>query len=261
MVGVTAWGGAGKTALVTHWVGADGGANRPGLRGVFGWSFYTDPSAEHWVAGLLAWAQRDLGVPVPETGRAAAAVLAVLRTVPVLLVLDGLEVVQEGPAEEGFGRLLDGTLREVLAGACQLRHGGLVLLTSRFPFADLETFDGGSRPDAGGAPVLPRRGRGAGGRRRRWLAARAGAAGAGRGGGRARPGRHRLGWPARRPPPADLTALRQDLATAARTNTRVSKVLSFYAARLAEADRYLLAAVVSVHSPRQRRRGADGGRR
>ena len=52
-------------------------------------------------------------------GRLAEAVLAVLRAVPMLLVLDGLEVVQEGPAGDGFGRLLDGTLREVLAGACQ----------------------------------------------------------------------------------------------------------------------------------------------
>ena len=56
-----------------------------------------------------------------------------LRKVRLLLVLDGLEVVQEGPAGDGFGRLLDGTLREVLAGACQQRHHGLVVLTSRVP--------------------------------------------------------------------------------------------------------------------------------
>ena len=49
LVGVTAWGGAGKTALVTHWVQEAGGMTRqPALRGVFGWSFYADPSAEHW---------------------------------------------------------------------------------------------------------------------------------------------------------------------------------------------------------------------
>src|SRR5262249_49369762 len=49
LIGVTAWGGAGKTALVTHWVRQAGGAaRRPGIRGVFGWSFYADPSAEHW---------------------------------------------------------------------------------------------------------------------------------------------------------------------------------------------------------------------
>src|SRR5215831_5607128 len=47
LIGVTAWGGAGKTALVTHWVQeASGAARQPGIRGVFGWSFYADPSAE-----------------------------------------------------------------------------------------------------------------------------------------------------------------------------------------------------------------------
>ena len=145
LVGVTAWGGAGKTALVTRWVLEAGGmARRAGVRGVFGWSFYADPSAEHWAGALLEWARRDLGFTVAGRGRVGEAVLAVLRALPVLVVLDGLEVVQEGPAAGGFGLLLDGTLREVLAGACQQPGGGLVLLTSRFPFADLEGFDGTS---------------------------------------------------------------------------------------------------------------------
>src|SRR5215831_19248087 len=143
LIGVTAWGGAGKTALVTHWVQEAGGVSRRlGIRGVFGWGFYADPSAEHWADGLLDWAAQTYGFRVVDRGRQAAAVLALVRTVPLLLVLDGLEMAQQGPAGDGFGRLLDGTLREVLAGACQQPHGGLVVLTSRFPFADLETFDG-----------------------------------------------------------------------------------------------------------------------
>ena len=36
--------------------------------------------------------------------RPAEVVLGLLRMVPVVLVLDGLEVVQEGPAGDGFGR-------------------------------------------------------------------------------------------------------------------------------------------------------------
>ena len=80
LVGVTAWGGAGKTALVTRWVLEAGGTGRrPGVRGVFGWSFYADPSAEHWARRLLEWARQDLGVAVAGhrpagrggTGRAA----------------------------------------------------------------------------------------------------------------------------------------------------------------------------------------------
>src|SRR6185437_834664 len=144
LVAVTAWGGAGKTALVSRWV-QDGGARlRPGIRGVFGWNFYADPSAEHWAGGLLEWARQELGIAVVGVRRPAEAVLGLLREMPLLLVLDGLEVVQEGPAGGGFGQLLDGSLREMLAGACRLDHGGLVLLTSRFPFADLEGFDGSS---------------------------------------------------------------------------------------------------------------------
>ena len=65
LIGVTAWGGAGKTALVTHWVqrGGRGGA-AAGIRGVFGWSFYADPSAEHWAEALLEWARARPGILV-----------------------------------------------------------------------------------------------------------------------------------------------------------------------------------------------------
>jgi tetratricopeptide (TPR) repeat protein len=243
LVGVSAWGGAGKTALVTHWVGG-GIARRPGLQGVFGWSFYTDPSAEHWAAGLLEWAQHDLSVPVPATGRPAARVLGVLAAAPVLLVLDGLELVQEGPAGDGFGRLLDGLLREVLTGVCQMECGGLVVLTSRFLFADLEGFDGSSArilelpafTPAEGAALLAAAGGGwlPRAERRELVAAVDG---------------HALavtvlaGLLATRLPAASLGALRADLAAAARTDARVGKMLGFYAGRLGDADRYLLAGV------------------
>lgn len=253
LVGVTAWGGAGKTTLVTHWaLEADGITRRPRVQGLFGWSFYADSSAERWAGRLLDWARQDLGVAVVGTGRLAEAVLTVLRTVPVLLVLDGLEVVQEGPAGGGFGQLLDGTLREVLAGVCQQAHGGLVLLTSRFPFADLEGFDGTTARMLEVPPFTPAEGAtllaaADGGwlpedQRRDLVRAVDG---------------HALATGvlasllADRTPVSDLTALRAELDVAARTDVRVSKVLEFYQARLAEADRYLLAAVSLFARPVQ----------
>jgi tetratricopeptide (TPR) repeat protein len=244
LIGITAWGGAGKTALVTRWVQEGGAASRPGLRGVFGWSFYADPSAEHWAEELLQWAHEQLGFSVVGTGRVAAAVKVLLRAAPLLLVLDGLERVQEGPAGDGFGRLLDGALREVLADVCQQSSGGLVVLTSRFPFADLETYDGASARMLEVPPFTPAEGShllaAAGGT---WLAEteRQGLVAAVDG--------HALavgvlaGLLADRPPAADLAALRADLAEQARTDGRVAKVLQFYSGRLAEPDRHLLAAV------------------
>jgi tetratricopeptide (TPR) repeat protein len=243
LVGVSAWGGAGKTALVTHWVEAGGASRRPGLRGVFGWSFYADPSAEQWARGLLEWAKKEFGITMAAS-RPAAAVLGLLRVMPLLLVLDGLERVQEGPAGDGFGRLLDGTLREVLAGACQLPHGGLVLLTSRFPFADLETFDGDTARMLDVPPFTLAEG-----------SALLAAAGGGWLSDSERQGLVRevdghalatgvlAGLLADRPPVGDLADLRAELTAATRTDARVGKVLEFYADRLAEPDRYLLAAV------------------
>ena len=245
LVGVTAWGGAGKTALVTHWVQEAGGATRrAGARGVFGWSFYADPSAENWAEALVEWARQEFGIEVTGSGRAAAAVLGLLRVVPLLLVLDGLEVMQEGPAGDGFGRLLDGTLREVLAGVCQLRHGGLVVLTSRFPFADLETFDGGSArmlevpsfTPAEGSALLAA----AGGD---WLADSERRALVQAVDGHALAVGVLAGLLAGRPPAGDLDALRGELAAAVRTSARVGRVLRFYADRLSDPERYLLAAV------------------
>jgi len=244
LIAVTAWGGAGKTALVTRWI-QDGGADRrPGIRSVFGWNFYADPSAEHWAKGLLDWAHQELGIAVVSAARLAAAVLGLMRAVPLLLVLDGLEVVQEGPAGGGFGRLLDGTLREVLAGVCQQKHGGLVLLTSRFPFADLESFDGSSARMLEVPAFTPTEGAdllaAAGGN---WLSEDQRQDLVRAVDGHALATGVLAGLLAEHLPADHLAALRAELEEATRTDARVSKVLSFYADRLPEADRYLLAAV------------------
>ncbi|MFF5292613.1 SIR2 family NAD-dependent protein deacylase [Paractinoplanes globisporus] len=250
LIGVTAWGGAGKTALVTAWLEQpDASTAKPGVRGVFGWSFYANASAESWAESLLAWARDKFGVRVKQ-GRLGAAVLGLLAKVPLVLVLDGLEVAQEGPGHGEFGRLLDGTLREVLTGACRIRHGGLVVLTSRFPFADLEGFDGTEARMLDVPPFTPAEGAellaAAGGgwlpeHERQDLVARVDG--------------HALAVAAlgavlaNRPPTADLAGLRSDLTTAAGTNVRVAKVLTFYATRLTESDRYLVSVVALFARP------------
>jgi tetratricopeptide (TPR) repeat protein len=246
LIGVTAWGGAGKTALVTEWLHSQR-QPRP-VRGVFGWSFYEDPSAERWANELLTWAAETFGYNPGEVRRLSARILDLARQVPLLLVLDGLEGIQEVPAQQDFGRFLDGLLRAVLTGLCQRNHAGLVVLTSRFPFADLESFDGAAArmldvppfTPAEGAELLSR----AGGdwfpeqERRSLVSAVDGHALA-------------VGVLAStlydRPPVSDMTGLRQELETAGRTDSRVARVLQFYAERLSASDR-MLVAVVSLFS-------------
>jgi hypothetical protein len=272
LVGVSAWGGAGKTALVSEWVRRGGASRRAvsgGVRGVFGWSFYADPSAEHWLEGLLGWAHEVLGVvvvaPAGSRVRPAEVVLTLLRKHPVALVLDGLEVVQEGPGSDsagggGFGRLLDGVLREVLTAVCRVEHAGLVVLTSRFPFADLEGFDGGAARMLEVPPFTPEEGAALlAGLGADWvdLPIRRGLSTVVDG--------HALALSALagvlsdRSRGVDVAGLRAELVAAGRTDARVAKVLSFYADRLPERDRWLAAAV----SFRASGRGgwAGGGRR
>jgi hypothetical protein len=246
LIGVTAWGGAGKTALVTEWLR---GQHQPrSVRGIFGWSFYENPSAEKWANELLAWAAEAFDYNPGEVRRLSARVLELARQIPLLLVLDGLEGLQEVPSQQDFGRFLDGLLRAVLTGLCQREHGGIAILTSRFPFADLESFDGAAArmldvppfTPAEGAELLNR----AGGdwvpesERRSLVSAVDGHALA-------------VGVLAStlhdRPPVSDMAALRQDLETAGRTDARVTRVLQFYAERLSVPDR-MLVAVVSLFS-------------
>jgi tetratricopeptide (TPR) repeat protein len=245
LIGVTAWGGAGKTALVSEWVSRETWPMaRKDIRGVFGWSFYADSAAEHWAESLLKWASQEFGVPIASDAPLAPAVLKLLRTTPLLLVLDGLEVTQEGPAGSGFGRLLDGILREILIGMCGVKQAGLLVLTSRFPFADLEGFQGSTvrmlevpRFTLGeGSALLAV----AGGT---WLVEADRRAFVEAVEGHALAVRVIAGLLSGAVAYGDLWRLREDLATATRLDARVRKVLEFYASQLSEADRYMIAAV------------------
>ena len=138
-IGVCAVGGSGKTALVGHWLKNTEYWRSRTFAGLFGWSFYQDRDSSAFLGRLLLWAHEALGTPQPnpETDLVATA-LSLLRDHPLVVVLDGLEVLQEGPEDTRHGTFLDGTLREFLGALCVQRHDSLAVLTSRFVFADLE---------------------------------------------------------------------------------------------------------------------------
>lgn len=156
-IAVTGFGGLGKTALVGQWINHAGGRTcRSGLEGMFGWSFYSDRHVPTFFASLLDYARRRGLEPSsnkhPEANRIAplgSRVSTLLRHHSLLLVLDGLEVLQEdftGQAAN-YGKFLDAGLGAVLDRFCHVNdrnNHGLVVLTSRFAFSDLTPFLGRS---------------------------------------------------------------------------------------------------------------------
>jgi transcriptional regulator with XRE-family HTH domain/tetratricopeptide (TPR) repeat protein len=140
ILGIFAWGGTGKSALVNHWLGH---LARDGWRGaerVFGWTFYSQGTRDTVASadGFLEAALRFCGDPKPgadtpwDKGHRLARLMREKRT---LLVLDGLEPLQYPPGPQA-GRVKDPALAALLR-ALALSNPGLCVITSRLAVADL----------------------------------------------------------------------------------------------------------------------------
>jgi hypothetical protein len=168
-------GGAGKTAIADRFLRLVPGGLRalpdtpkdetlPSLGGLFVFSFYDAPNPDHFFAQLSAWLS---GTPfdesaktpsyqqtpqllsnvaqtrIAEAGSVSSAGLhssLATRHSPLLLILDGLEKVQDDGARGGaFGQLLDGRLRGlILRAADGWLPGVALLITTRFRLFDVE---------------------------------------------------------------------------------------------------------------------------
>lgn len=142
-------GGAGKTAIVERFLRRIPGVlpedpalskdpTLPRPRGLFVFSFYDAPNPDTFCAELAAW----LGAGPREVGRAVS--YGELRNLlererGVLLVLDGLEKVQDDGARGGvFGQLQDGRLRDLVRYAAEGFLPGVTLVfTTRFRPIDM----------------------------------------------------------------------------------------------------------------------------
>ncbi len=155
VVTIVAWGGVGKTALVVEWMARMARDGWRGAERVFDWSFYSQgtreqgaASADTFIAAALEFFGGEEGKGLaasPTSGWDKGAKLAQLvsqrRT---LLVLDGLEPLQFPPGPVG-GKLKDQALEALLKGLAQY-NGGLCLVTTREPVADLVPFRGTTAP-------------------------------------------------------------------------------------------------------------------
>lgn len=167
---VVAWGGQGKTALVSHWVDRVKEEGGRGAEAILAWSFYSQGTKERATAAdtFLDWALEKLKIAAPSANaqQKADRIAEAMQSRRILLVLDGVEPLQHGPGPQE-GLLKDPAMRTLLKraaadGVC----GGLILLTTRLAIADIASKRNGAAPvldlarlsDKAGAALLRDRG-------------------------------------------------------------------------------------------------------
>jgi tetratricopeptide (TPR) repeat protein len=151
VVVVRAFGGMGKTSLVTTWMAALASQGWRGAKRVFDWTFYSQGTSDQRNASadtFIAAALRAFGDPDPtkgspwERGERLAHLVGKLRC---LLVLDGLDPLQypPGPME---GKLKDPGVEALLKGLVAVNNG-LCIVTTREKVTDIQQHDGGAAED------------------------------------------------------------------------------------------------------------------
>jgi serine/threonine protein kinase/tetratricopeptide (TPR) repeat protein len=143
IMGIVAWGGVGKSALLNHWLARLAKEQYRGAEMVYAWSFYLQGtqdqrmSADDFIVSTLQWfGDKDPNQGSEwEKGVRLAELVASTRT---LMILDGLEPLQYSPGPNE-GRLKDKSLAAFLRELAG-NNTGLCVISSRFAVADLQGF-------------------------------------------------------------------------------------------------------------------------
>jgi tetratricopeptide (TPR) repeat protein len=139
---LVAFGGVGKSALVTRWMDRMAVDNWRGAARVLDWSFYSQGSKDQNTSAepFIDHALRFFGDPDPKAGSLydrGARLAHLIRKERSLLVLDGVEPLQYPPGRpEIEGRLKDPGLTALLKGLAA-GNLGLCVVTTRERIADL----------------------------------------------------------------------------------------------------------------------------
>ena len=141
MIAITGIGGQGKAALVGRWLKQQ---RIPELAQmpVFYWSFYEDLDVKKFLEQVVEFCLSIVRVAGTQQIEAISFIIRVVQQARLLLVLDGLEVLQEEVSKPTHGRINHPLLEQLLQQWLRYPHQGLMILTSRFRFPQLERFSG-----------------------------------------------------------------------------------------------------------------------
>ncbi|HVT18381.1 MAG TPA: TIR domain-containing protein [Thermoanaerobaculia bacterium] len=143
VLSLVAFGGVGKSALVSRWLDRMAGDGWRGAERVLDWSFFSQGTEGKTASAepFIDYALRTFGDPDPTAGSPhdrGARLAGLVRQKRTLLILDGVEPLQYGPGQLE-GRLKDPGLTGLLKSLAAA-NPGLCLVTTREPIADLNGF-------------------------------------------------------------------------------------------------------------------------
>jgi tetratricopeptide (TPR) repeat protein len=143
VLSLVAFGGIGKSALVSRWLDRMAGDGWRGAERVLDWSFFSQGTEGKSASAesFIDYALRTFGDPDPTAGSPhdrGVRLAGLLRQKRTLLILDGVEPLQYGPGQLE-GRLKDPGLTGLLKSLAAA-NPGLCLVTTREPIADLNAF-------------------------------------------------------------------------------------------------------------------------
>ena len=142
-ISLTGMGGVGKTSLIGHWLKLDHQRLVREVHGVFYWSFYVGKNVDTFLRELIRFIDTfnlDVTIRVDRDDVLSEIERAFSKLPPLVLVLDGLEVLQHALSEGAeYGAFIDATLRDFIQLIAYSKAPWLCIITSRFPITDLRT--------------------------------------------------------------------------------------------------------------------------
>jgi len=134
------WGGVGKSAMVRKWY--DGlEANKIKPDGIFWWGFYRNAFLEQFLNALLRYVSGGQIEPetIKGTWEKVDRIKEYIGQGAYLIILDGLEQMQEGESGDEFGKMAHRECTELLHYLADVpKASGLCLITTRYPLKDLD---------------------------------------------------------------------------------------------------------------------------
>jgi len=137
------WGGVGKSALVRKWYD-NLKANKIQPDGIFWWGFYRNAYLEQFLNALLRYVSGGQIEPgeIKGTWEKVERIKENISRGAYLIILDGLEEMQEGKSGDEFGKMTHRECTELLHYLADVpKSEGLCLITTRYPLKDLEDWE------------------------------------------------------------------------------------------------------------------------